>query len=641
MKKTIIVICCSIAGLSMQAQNLDSLYSIWKDNTKPAATRAKAYYDYVWDRYLYSNPDTAEILAKPLHTFAQTHHFSRAAAMAYNLQGVANAMKGNYPIALDNYKKSLEIDERNGYKKGITGALNNIGNIYLNQGNYPQALDYYHRSLKIYEEIIDKNGIALILNNIGNIYSLMKDYPRSLEYQLKSLAVCQEIADKRGAASAMSNIGNAYLNMKNYPLALDYFKKALGFFEETGDKTGMAINYVNIGRFYEDQGDYSRALEYSKKSLALNESMGAKQQIATDRINIGRQYKKLGKYTVALDYCHGGLLLAKEVGALKQQKAACECIYETHKANGQSESALEYHEQMIRLGDSINNSENTRKIIQLDMQYAFDKKEAIAKAEQEKKDAVTAQELRRQKLVRNGFIGGFAVVLLFAVIFLSQRNRISKEKKRSEELLLNILPEETAKELKEKGHSDAQLIDHATVLFTDFEGFTALSEKVTPKELVADLHACFSLFDKLCEKYGIEKIKTIGDAYMAAGGLPTPHQNHARYTVQLALEMATVVQNEKNRKTAANLPYFDIRIGVHTGPVVAGIVGIKKFQYDIWGDTVNTASRMETSGVPGKVNISQSTYEQLKDDPEFSFISRGKIQVKGKGEMEMYFVSRA
>jgi adenylate cyclase len=641
MRKSFFVLFCAIVGLTLQAQNLDSLYSVWLDKSKPVIARATAYYDYVWDRYLYSNPDTAEILAKELHTFAQTHKFTRAAAMAYNLQGVANAMKGNYPIALDNYKKSLAIDERNGYKKGITGALNNIGNIYLNQGNYPQALDYYHRSLKIYEEIADKKGIALILNNIGNIYSLMKDYPRSLEYQLKSLAVCQEIDDKRGAASAMSNIGNAYLNLKNYPLALDYFKKALRFFEVTGDKTGMAINYVNIGRFYEDQGNYTLALEYSQKSLELNKSMGAKQPMATDQINIGRQYKKLGKYALALDYCRGGLLLAEEVGALKQQKAACECLYETHKASGTSKLALDYHEQMIRLNDSINNTETTRKIVQLDMQYAFDKKETIAKAEQEKKDAVTAQELRRQKLVRNGFIGGFAVVLLFAGVFLSQRNRIGKEKKRSEELLLNILPEETAKELKEKGHSDAQLVDDVTVLFTDFEGFTALSEKVTPQELVADLHACFSAFDRLCEKYGIEKIKTIGDAYMAAGGLPTPKQNHAKDTVSLALEMAEVVEIEKARKMAANLPYFDIRIGVHTGPVVAGIVGIKKFQYDIWGDTVNTASRMEASGVPGKVNISQATYEQLKEDPAFSLISRGKIHVKGKGEMEMYFVSRS
>lgn len=210
------------------------------------------------------------------------------------------------------------------------------------------------------------------------------------------------------------------------------------------------------------------------------------------------------------------------------------------------------------------------------------------------------------------------------------------EKKKSDDLLLNILPTEVANELKEKGSAAAKQFDEVTVMFTDFKGFTQISEKLSPTELVSEIHACFKAFDHIIEKHNIEKIKTIGDSYMCAGGLPVANKTNATDIVQAALEIQQfMVQHSKQRKSD-NKEIFEIRIGIHTGPVVAGIVGVKKFAYDIWGDTVNIASRMESSGEPGKVNISGSTYDLVKD--KFSCIHRGKIQAKNKGEIDMYFV---
>lgn len=245
-------------------------------------------------------------------------------------------------------------------------------------------------------------------------------------------------------------------------------------------------------------------------------------------------------------------------------------------------------------------------------------------------------EITRQKFARNAALTGLLFFLLFSVIFLFQRNRIAREKKRSDELLLNILPEEVAEELKARGAAEARQIDEVTVLFTDFKGFTQLSEKMTPKELVSEINTFFMAFDDFMQQYGVEKIKTIGDSYMAAGGLPVPNATHAVDVVKAALAIQEFMQRHKAEREAAGKLFFEIRIGIHTGPVVAGIVGVKKFAYDIWGDTVNTASRMESSGEAGKINISGTTYALVKD--QFDCTHRGKITAKGKGEIDMYFV---
>ena len=245
--------------------------------------------------------------------------------------------------------------------------------------------------------------------------------------------------------------------------------------------------------------------------------------------------------------------------------------------------------------------------------------------------------LRRQKRILEQTVKErTAEVVEEKAVIERQKDVIQSEKEKSDELLLNILPSEVAQELKEKGYTTAKSFDEVTVLFSDIKGFTNVAEKLTAQELVKEINTYFSAFDNIILKYGLEKIKTIGDAYIAAGGLPEKNSATAQNVIEAAIAMQQVVEKLKQERESAGKPYFELRIGIHTGAVVAGVVGIKKFQYDIWGDTVNLAARMEQSGVPGKINISQQTYELVKE--QFTCVHRGKIEAKNKGDIDMYFV---
>lgn len=215
-----------------------------------------------------------------------------------------------------------------------------------------------------------------------------------------------------------------------------------------------------------------------------------------------------------------------------------------------------------------------------------------------------------------------------------QKEVIEIEKENADKLLLNILPDEIAEELKLTGTAKAQRHQEVTVLFADFKDFTSISESHSAEGLVSELDYCFRAFDDIIEKYDLEKIKTIGDAYMCAGGLPVPDKYSTPRVILAAMEMQKFLQELHAENPEKKL--FRLRIGVHTGPVVAGVVGKKKFQYDIWGDTVNIAARMESASEIGRINISATTYNIVKDF--FNCTPRGTIEVKGKGGMEMYFV---
>ena len=526
--------------------------------------------------------------------------------------GIAYTNLGDVDQELQLALQNLGIAERLGNPQKLCMTLEKVGVLQLRQGHREEAYTYFHRALAMAERSNNTYRLAMELGNIGAALG-DTDPDSMLWYFRRSLEVMQrpDMRDQEGAMGWMLN---------------------------------------NIGEVMEARGELDTALSYYDRSLAIRRSIDHRLGQYLVHGDIAELLLKEGRPREALVHADASIAIARENGFHRNLDQSYKVRSRILARLGRYAEAYRDHLHYVQERDSVLNERQTKKVVQQTMRYEYGRKMLADSLAFEKERALQAldNQLAQEKIKRTRNIylfSGLGVLLvaggLWGRLRYTHRAKVAieKEKKVSEQLLLNILPEEVAEELKEKGEAEAKLIDQVTVLFTDFKGFTAMSEQLTPKDLVKDLNECFSAFDRIVEKHGIEKIKTIGDAYMAAGGLPVPNTTHALDVIQAALEMRDFIAEGKARKIAADLPYFEIRIGIHTGPVVAGIVGVKKFQYDIWGDTVNTASRMESSGEVGQVNISEATYALMKDAPGLSFTPRGKVQAKGKGEMEMYFVN--
>lgn len=587
-------------------------------------------------KYFNSNPEEAIRIAGQANLLSDKLNFKRGKAISLKNIGIGYYMQGKYIETFEFWNKSMVAFNEIGDKQGVANILSNLGSVYFDQGDDTKALEYYLKSLKLSEEIGDKFRIATALGNVGNVYRNKKaTYDKALVYYLRALPLSEEVKDNNIIGSTLVGIGEIYFEEANYDSALYYYNRSLLAYEGT-EAVPYSLN--DIGKVYTMQGNFQAAISNHKKAYNIADKLSGKLDMIQSLYGLANAYEKNGEYAAAINSYLAAEKIANEIGSRGDElKGVYEGLSVSYSKKNDYINAFKYQTLLLNLKDTLYNVASDKKLANLQFDFDIQKKQGqidLLTKDQELKE----KEISRQKLVKNGFIGGFAVVFLFAGVFFSQRNKISKEKKRSDELLLNILPEETAEELKATGTAKAKSFEHVTVLFTDFKNFTLASEILTAEELVQEINHCFSEFDRIITKYDIEKIKTIGDAYMCAGGLPVANTTNAKDVVKAGLEMVDFIAKNKAERESKGQPFFELRLGIHTGPVVAGIVGIKKFAYDIWGDTVNTASRMESSGEVGRVNISGTTYELIKD--EFECIHRGKIKAKNKGEIDMYFVEK-
>ena len=498
----------------------------------------------------------------------------------YRQKAEINMQLGNFDIALEAHFKSMDAAKKAEYPQGQGSALTGIADTYSEMGNSTNAAEYYKQAISLLRTTEDSLAVGIAIINAGDEYFKVKKYDSALTYFKESADIFEQQDYLIGKAYAQGNTGMVQAATGKFDLAKTNINEAVAILEELEDSYAISEYLTYMADSYWEQGDSETALEYAKQSLDMAKQFGIKQQISDTNLKLSEFFEGLG----------------------------------------QAELSLSHYKDHIAYRDSVTNLAAIQRMADLRTDYEVSQKQVEV-------DLLNQQKRNQQIILAS--VGVLAAVLLW--FFLA----IRKEKKKSDALLLNILPEEIAKELKEKGEVESVRFENVTVLFTDFVQFSKVAADADPKQLVKSLDYYFKRFDAITARYGLEKIKTIGDSYMCACGLPSPDPKHVQNTVLAAKEMAAMVQ--ESLKSQNGLSRFQIRVGIHSGPVIAGMVGTKKFQYDIWGDTVNIAARMESNSEPGKINISETTYAAIKDD--FDCIYRGEIDVKNLGALKMYYLN--
>ena len=586
-------------------ERIDSLVSLLP-NSKEDTIKA-IWLSEIGTEYNIIDPNKGLQYGNEALALSQQLNWKRGEMMSHLSIGLNYNQKNDYPKALEHMLKSVSIAEQLGDVYNAASTNVSLGVVYLRAKDTTKALASYNEALKSFDKLKDARGQAFVYNNLANIYDDQKQRDKAVEHYTRALDMFEKGNNQYGVAMVNVNLGTVFQAKEEYTKALTFFFKSLDEYNKLGATRGIAINYNNIGEVY-------MLIAADSSGMPVADSLDDRQSVLA----------KAEMYSLK------GFELGKEIGSFDVMFNTANHLSTIKELQGDPTKALFYYRQSVAFRDSVYNEENRARFEELAKQREEDL--------QLKQIELQEAQLGKAKLRQQFMIGGLVGLLLVAGLIAFQYTRIRKEKDRSESLLLNILPSETAEELKQNGKSDARQYDNVTVLFTDFKDFTQLAANLSPTELVGEIDYYYKAFDAIIGKYNIEKIKTIGDAYMCAGGLPVADNTNAYRVVKAALEIRDFVEEEKKRRHETNKPHFDIRIGVNTGPVVAGIVGVKKFAYDIWGDTVNLASRMESSGEAGKVNISENTFALVKD--RFACTFRGRISAKHKGDVEMYFVER-
>jgi len=638
-------------------------------------------------------------LSKPDSAFYYYNHIVKNYKKTDDINGQITTMQAIVDLYSLNglHRKALEqnlqlkevLEANNRPEEELIRVYNNMGYHCNNLVNYNKSIDFFKKAMsKLKDDEFSERVIVGV--NIGIAYYNMGMFDESIIYLKNARDIKKRYAPKE-LDEIDHLISTVYFRKKDFHNAKQYSEKAVTLAESKSNDALLVDIFYTTALIHSAVYEDANALEFFRKHLVLRDSFSLEekirqQQLLQQSIQLERAEKETKLLIINRDMQE--LTIAQLKAEADNQRLAFK-NKEAELIAGEKEKEILAKENLIKASElEIQAGENQRAQQELELSRqrllssqkekevaTLQQKEALQELEIQNQEAQIAAKQKEKDLIlrdkelgdlelakqneRVQFFYGLGVLMGLILLIigggllysnklnqqLNQKNKaieiqkaeITTERNKSDQLLLNILPEETARELKEKGFASPKSYENATVMFTDFSGFTRIASTMSPEQLIQELNYCFSSFDSILEKHGLEKIKTIGDAYMCVAGVPREDPEHCVTAIRAGQEIVAFMDQRILEKKEAGVDYWHMRMGLHSGPVVAGVVGAKKFAYDIWGDAVNIASRMESSGAEGRINISESSYQLVKH--AFDCEPRGKILAKNVGEVNMYFVS--
>ncbi len=596
-----------------------------------------------------------------------------ALGIAHNARGLAAGQASQYYQAITEYRKAQEFAARAQNQILLTSIHNNLGSIFNNLGQLDEAQVEYSLSLDLAIKTGHEINMSLAYANLGLLWANRGDYQRAIHEMLRGLEIEERLHDEEAVAASLGNVGVVYYRMGDLPMSLQYVLRALDINERIDNKWGIAINVGNAASAYVGIGDYANAIRYFQRAIALHEAVGNVSSVARTHANLAVALKATKELEQAREHLLIALKMHRELGNLNELFFTASNLVQTSLQLGDVEHAREVVQSV---GTQQATDPRSRTLFQsakgllAQAEGDLDRAHELMTGAQQIAEMIGASDLMfdMHKDLRDlaKIRGDLDEYIKHNELFLelkeqhsgndistrlatmkSERTiaaeRAEREKERA--VLNSTLPKHIVERVLRGDDVSGDLIEDASILFLDIVGFTSKSTIMPPKELTALLRQIFTSFDNIIQEHGVLKVKTIGDSYMAAA-LGTanvmPSEAHSAEGRIEAQRMANVAHAMKD--SLFTWPYTNervmFRIGLHCGPVVAGVLGLDRLQYDVWGDTVNVASRMESTGEPGRIHVSEAFADALRSAPyhNFTLTERGTIDVKGKGAMKTYWL---